>query len=94
MSDPLPTQITFSSDVIFQVIDDEAVILDMVSEEYFAINELGKRMWQLLSSNSNIDAAIQQLLLEYDVEEPALRQDMAAWIDQLVDLGLVVVGEA
>ena len=88
MTQALPPKITFSPDVIFQAIDDEAVLLDMASEEYFALNELGRRMWQLLSENSSTDNAIQQLLMEYDVDETALRQDMADWIGELVELDL------
>ena len=92
MTQSLPPKITFSPDVIFQAIDDEAVLLDMSSEEYFALNELGRRMWQLLSENGSTDNAIQQLLLEYDVDETTLCQDLAKWIDDLVELGLATTG--
>lgn len=92
MNKSLPPEIVFSPDVLFQAIDDEAVLLDMASEEYFALNELGMRMWQLLSVNGSTDDAIQQLLLEYEVEETTLRQDMAVWIDELVEHGLANTG--
>jgi len=94
MPTPLPSHISFSPDVIFQVIDDEAVLLDMASEEYFALNELGMRMWQLLSDDSATAVAIQQLLLEYDIDEHTLRQDMADWIADLVEQGLASAGDS
>ena len=92
MTQSLPPKITFSPDVIFQAIDDEAVLLDMSSEEYFALNELGRRMWQLLSENGSTDNAIRQLLLEYDVDETTLRQDLSEWISDLAELGLANTG--
>ena len=88
MKQSLPPKIIFSPDVIFQALDGEAVLLDIASEEYFSLNEVGMRMWQLLSENSNTEEAIQQLLLEYEVDETTLHQDMAQWIDELVELGL------
>ena len=92
MNKSLPTEIVFSPDVLFQAIDDEAILLDMASEEYFALNELGMRMWQLLSENGSTDSAIRQLLMEYEVDETTLRQDMAEWIDELVELGMANYG--
>lgn len=92
MNNSLPTEIAFSPEVLFQAIDDEAVLLDMASEEYFALNELGMRMWQLLSENGKTAEAIQHLLLEYEVDETTLRQDMAEWIGELVDLGMATTG--
>jgi len=91
MKTHLPDQITFPPHVIFQALQDEAVLLDMKSEQYFALNELGMRMWQLLSENGDTVAAMEQLLQEYEIEETALRQDMAGWIGELVDLGLAHV---
>ncbi len=93
MSNPLPPTITFSSSVIFQALDDEAVLLDMDADQYFALNDLGMRIWQLLSENSSTDHAIQQLLQEYDVDKAALHQDMAEWINEVIQLGLATAGE-
>lgn len=92
MNQSLPPEIAFSPDVLFQAIDDEAVLLDMASEEYFALNEMGMRMWQLLSENGSTEDAIQKLLLEYDVDENTLRQDMAEWVGELVNLGMATTG--
>jgi hypothetical protein len=93
MDKPLPSYITFSPDVLFQALKDEAVLLDMASEQYFSLNELGARMWQLLSENGDTGAVLEQLLLEYEVERAALRRDMAHWIDELVELGLASVDD-
>lgn len=91
MQATLPKRITFSPDVLFQVLDDEAVLLDLASEQYFSLNELGMRMWQLLSENGDTAAAFKQLRLEYKVAPATLRRDMARWIDELVELGLVSI---
>ena len=92
MTKHLPTHITLSPNVIFQQIHDEAVLLDMASEQYFALNELGMRIWQLLSENGDTTAAVEKLLGEFTVDEITLRKDIADWITEMVDNGLVTIG--
>jgi len=85
----LPSYVSFSPEVLFQALDDEAVLLDLASERYLVLNELGKRMWELLSENGDTATAIGQLLLEYEVDEATLRKDMVNWIGRLIELDLV-----
>ena len=49
------------------------------------------RMWQLLSENGDTGAAIDQLLSEYEVDESTLHQDMLNWIQELTELGLILL---
>ena len=93
MNHQLPSHIAFSPDVIFQALDDEAVLLDLASEQYLILNELGKRMWELLSENGDTSTAVEQLLIEYEVDKASLRQDLANWIGRLIELGLVSAQE-
>ena len=92
MKNKLPQKISFSPDVIFEPLQDEALLFDMVTEDTFVLNEQGMRMWQLLSENGEPGAAVKQMLTEYEVDEAALRQDMAEWIAELVELRFASVG--
>ena len=67
-----------SDKVLFQKLGDEAVILHLDSEEYFGLDSIGTRMWELLlgEGEGNIDKSIPLLLEEYEVEENRLKEDM------------------
>jgi len=93
MSRSLPTRISLQPKVIFQKVNQEAVLLDMSSEQYYALNELGLRLWELVSEDENLDLAITRLLDEYDVDEDDLRRDILAWIDEMHSYGLVIIEE-
>ena len=93
MSRSLPTRISLQPNVIFQKVNQEAVLLDMSSEQYYALNELGLRLWELVSEDENLDLAITRLLDEYDVAEDDLRRDILAWIDEMHSYGLVIFEE-
>jgi hypothetical protein len=89
MSKPLPDHVSSMPNVIFQQINAEAVLLDLNTEQYFALNELGARLWQLISDGTDVQAVVGRLLEDYEIDEETLRNDIADWISELSGLGLV-----
>ena len=41
--------------VLYQQVDSEGVILDLVSERYLGLNEVGARIWQLIRDGHEFD---------------------------------------
>jgi hypothetical protein len=85
--------IRIAEDVIFRVLDDEAVILNLATGTYFGLNSVGTRLWQLLAEHGSVEQVVAAFLAEYEVEESQLRQELGDLIQQLVQEGLVC-GEA
>ncbi len=81
-----------SPQVLLQQTGSEAIVLDLASEHYFGLNEVGTRLWQLLALNPDLGAAHRTLLGEYDVPAERLEQDLIALVGQLTDAGLVTLG--
>jgi len=90
----LPKSVTISPDVLFQELNGEAVLLDLKTELYYGLDDIGTRMWQLLESNGQVEAACARLLQEYEVDETTLKQDLAELIDMLAEAGLILVQPA
>jgi hypothetical protein len=80
--------------VLVKELDGEGVLLDLGSERYFGLNRTAFRMWRALTESPSIDAALDELALEYDVEAPALERDARALLETLLRHGLVRVGHA
>ena len=72
----------------------ESVLLNLDSGHYFGLDEVGTRMWLLLTQHGQVEAAFYDLLDEYDVTEDKLRQDLLSFIDELASHQLVQVDEA
>jgi hypothetical protein len=88
----LPNQITLSPDVLFQELGDESVLLNLQTQHYYGLDEVGTRLWQLLTDNGgDMVAATAQLLVEYEVDEATLQQDLTNLIGGLVDAQLITV---
>jgi coenzyme PQQ synthesis protein D (PqqD) len=81
--------IRIPDDVVFRVLGDEAVILNLASGVYFGLDTVGTRMWQLMSEHGSTDKVIAAMLDEYAVEEGQLRSDLDKLIEQLSEKGLV-----
>ena len=85
----LKQTITLSPDVISQEVSGETVLLDLESENYFGLDEVGTRIWQLIESAGDLEAIFNTLLEEYDVEEEELLDDLSNLVGEIEKLGLV-----
>jgi hypothetical protein len=83
---------TVSPGVLSQEVDGETVLLDMNSENYFGLDEVGTRIWQLLSEKKTIRQVVDKLLDEYHADEFTLKEDVAEFVQLLIDAGLVSSG--
>lgn len=80
-----------STDVLFQEVGGEAVLLDLASENYFGLNRVGTRLWQLLAYDGSLQHAFDALLREFDVDPERLAEDMLAIVVELAEARLVRV---
>ena len=68
--------IALSPDVISQEVSGETVLLDLESENYFGLDEVGTRIWQLIKETNELQLIFDTLLKEYDVSEERLQLDL------------------
>lgn len=91
MNTTLPGYVEIPSDVLFQELQGEAVLLNLQTERYYGLDPVGTRMWQLMTENGDVAAAFDQLSKEYEVAPDRLREDMAQLLAKLSELGLLKV---
>jgi hypothetical protein len=84
-------RIEIPDSVLIRELQGESVLLNLDSESYFGLDEVGTRMWSALTTTPDTDAACAVLLKEYDVAPERLRDDLAAFIDSLAEAGLIRV---
>ncbi len=79
--------------VLVRELEGEAVLLNLNTESYFGLDEVGTRMWEVLTSSESAQGAYETLLGEYEVQPEQLRQDIRDFIDKLAGEGLLEVGD-
>jgi hypothetical protein len=82
------------SSVITTTVDDGLVLLDLDSERYYSFNETAADMWQALQAHPTVEAAANELLAAYDVDEATLRADLDELIADLQSKQLIDVASA
>ena len=81
--------ITIADTVFAQEVDNEIVILDTVSEQYFGLDATGAVIWQHLRESGALQEAFDTMLERYEVEAQQLEADICRFVQELVDAGLV-----
>ena len=87
----LKNKLVVPDGVLVRDLAGESVLLNLNSESYFGLDEVGTHMWTVLTTSPSIDAAFDTLLIEYEVDPVQLRDDLRSFIEKLVDLGLLDV---
>jgi hypothetical protein len=87
-------RVRVAPDVLFRVISDEAVLVNLNTEVYLGLNPVGTRMWTVLNDAQSVQAAYDALLREYEVEPARLRSDLEEFLQQLLDQSLIETAPA
>ena len=84
-------RIILTDDTLLQDVENEAVLINLSTQRYYALNAVGARMLQALTSNSSIEQAYSVLIEEYEVDEAILSTDLQNLIEDLLSEGLVTI---
>jgi hypothetical protein len=84
-------KVSVAPNVLVQDLAGESVLLNLQTEQYFGLDDVGTRIWQALTERESVGKAIDALGAEYDVEPEQLQQDVENLIEDLLAHGLVEV---
>src|SRR5271156_930402 len=87
-------RVRIAPEVMIREVGGESVILDLKTEQYLGLDEVGTRMWQVLMDSPSIQAAHEKLMEEYEVTATQLEQDMRGLLDKLLENVLITVEPA
>jgi hypothetical protein len=73
-----------------QIVDGEAVLLDIEGGEYFALNSVGSRIWELSDGTRSTAEIVSVICDEFDVAEDVAAADAGEILDELEKEKLVV----
>ena len=84
-------RVRLPDDVLISNLQEESVILDLDSERYYGLDDVGTRFLSVLNTAHSIEAAYEKLIQEYDVDEEVLRKDLLTLVENLVAQGIVQI---
>lgn len=76
-------------DVVFQPMDDEAIIVSLNSEEIYKLNLTGSEIVKLLEKAISVPEILAKLIEQFVVERIDLADEVNQLLDQLLAAGLI-----
>lgn len=77
--------------IVFQQLQEEAVLLNLDSGQYFGLDAVGTRVWSLLAEGKSLRDVVTTIVAEYEVGKEQCETDLAKLIGELETQGLVIV---
>ena len=86
-------RVTVPDDVLISNLQDESVVLNLDSERYYGLDDVGTRFLSILTTSESIEAAYDRLREEYEVDPQVLRKDLLALAEKLIEQGLIEISQ-
>jgi hypothetical protein len=71
----------------------EAVLLDVNTGQYFGLNEVALRIFELVQEPRTVEEIGEALLVEYDVEPAVIMRDLDGFLHTLSQRKLITIQE-
>ena len=78
--------------VLARKLDDEMVLLNLDSGEYFGLNDTGTRVWELLADGRTRDEVVDRLTEEFEVAADVASTHVTTLCEELLQAGLLARG--
>ena len=79
-----------ADDVISEIIDGEAVILDAKAGVYFTLNRTATCVWQVIEEDGHLARAREEILRRFKAPDHQLDADLERHVSDLLAKGLIV----
>lgn len=89
----LDAKVAVPEGVLIRELEGESVLLNLDTESYFGLDEVGTRMWTVLLEQGTPARALPVLAAEYAVEPGRLQDDLLDFVSKLAGMGLLRVDE-
>jgi hypothetical protein len=77
--------------VLARQVADETVILDLESGNYYGLDHVGVRIWQLLGADNTLHQVCDAIIKEFDVQRADVERDLVALVQALVEAKLLTL---
>ncbi|NOU17844.1 MAG: lasso peptide biosynthesis PqqD family chaperone [Bacteroidales bacterium] len=80
-----------SNKLVSSNMDGETVMMSIENGEYFGLNSVGSRMWELIENPIKVNTLIELLLDEFDVSREQCEAETMEFLNHLLDKKLLTI---
>lgn len=71
--------------------DEELVMMNLESNNYFGLNKIGRDIWERLEKPKTIEVLCQELTQKYDVSTKQCQKDVSTFLEKLQETNLIEI---
>ena len=75
---------------MFEILDGQAVLLNLDSGNYHSLNGTATRVWQSIEAGVDTERIQNSIAGEFDVDPAVVERDVRSVIDDLIERGLLI----
>nr|WP_302596310.1 lasso peptide biosynthesis PqqD family chaperone [uncultured Cellulosilyticum sp.] len=87
----LTTTVLQKREIYLTDLDDDKVMMDLDTGNYYALNSIGASIWEGIENPITVENLVQNLLKEYDVSQTVCEEQVLAYLQKLYNADLVAV---
>ena len=72
-------------------LDGEKVMMNLDKGEYFMMNEVGSRIWEIINEPMNVKGIVDALRSEYEVDEETCKDTVVEFLGRLNNADLISI---
>lgn len=86
-----------SEDVVSRIIEDELIIVPLVSgigesdDDLYTLNETGRAIWSRIDGEKSLGQIVEELLDVFEADNETVQQDLLGLVEELVSRKLLIV---
>lgn len=85
------SNISRNPDIVSSEFDDEMVMMDTEFKNYFGMEAVGTRIWQILDEEISVAALCEKLTQEFEISEQQCLSELLVFLNELAKNQLVFV---
>jgi len=89
---PPTARLQQNADILASSLGDETVMMSLSRNNYYGLDEVGSRIWELLAQPQTLTQLCTALQQEFAVDAETCQQEVTVFVQQLANEGLVDVG--
>jgi hypothetical protein len=79
------------SDLVFSKIDDEIIMMSIKNGEYYGLDNIGSRIWEIIEKPVTLKEVVEMLKNEFEVTDEQCRSDVIGFLSALINKELVII---
>ncbi|WP_173012800.1 PqqD family protein [Niveispirillum sp. SYP-B3756] len=76
---------------LFSEVDDEVVMLDVISGCYYNLDPVGSDIWKRLQNVMSVGELCAALQRDYNADAETIQHDVIPWLDQMLERDLIII---